>query len=174
MTDKSPLATEDAETLRQQLQQLQTEYANLQTALQMVLEHSVELESHLLKRQEDLVNTVQNYQGELEEKRQLLLTLMDAVPDCCKQIINSNEEEESNDDEDEDEDELLCDAPKLLTPRQHEILRSIAEGKSNKQIAYALNLSEGTIKQHTKNIFRCLNVRNRVEAIAKAQALGEL
>lgn len=46
---------------------------------------------------------------------------------------------------------LLEDEPApnhILTPRQIEVIQAVAEGKSNKQIAYELGLSEGTVKLH--------------------------
>lgn len=52
-----------------------------------------------------------------------------------------------------------------LTPRQNDILRQLAEGKSNKEVAEALGLTEGTVKQHVHAIYRALQVANRVEAV---------
>lgn len=51
-----------------------------------------------------------------------------------------------------------------LTPREFEILQYIAEGGSNKVIARALGITDGTVKLHVKAILRKLNVRSRVEA----------
>ncbi len=51
-----------------------------------------------------------------------------------------------------------------LTDREREILILLAQGKSNKEIAAQLFLSEKTVKHHIGNIFRKLQVRNRVEA----------
>lgn len=58
--------------------------------------------------------------------------------------------------------------PKLsdqLTPRQLDALMLAVKGKSNKQIARDLEVSEGTIKQHLSTAFRLLNVNNRTEAV---------
>jgi DNA-binding NarL/FixJ family response regulator len=52
-----------------------------------------------------------------------------------------------------------------LTPRQREILKEIAGGKSNREIAATLDLTEGTIKQHVHAIYRTIQVANRVEAV---------
>jgi DNA-binding NarL/FixJ family response regulator len=52
----------------------------------------------------------------------------------------------------------------ILTPRQLEILRLVAEGLTNSQIAQHLYLSEFTIKQHLRSAFKTLGVRNRTEA----------
>jgi len=61
-----------------------------------------------------------------------------------------------------------------LTPREMEILRHVAEGQSNKMIARALNITDGTVKLHVKAILRKLGVHSRVEAavIAVEQGLG--
>ncbi len=56
-----------------------------------------------------------------------------------------------------------------LTERETEILRLIAKGKLNKEIAQALKLSEKTIKHYVTNILQKLQVRNRVEAALIAQ-----
>src|SRR3546814_12707392 len=52
----------------------------------------------------------------------------------------------------------------LLTERQIEVLRLLSQGKPNKSIARALNISEGAVKITLDAIFRALDVRNRVEA----------
>ncbi|TXF90285.1 response regulator transcription factor [Neolewinella aurantiaca] len=52
-----------------------------------------------------------------------------------------------------------------LTPRQNDILRLLAEGKSNREVAGDLGLTEGTVKQHVHAIYRVLQVVNRVEAV---------
>jgi len=51
-----------------------------------------------------------------------------------------------------------------LTRRQRDVLELIAEGKSNKLIAGALEMSESTVKAHVKQIIRRLNVANRTQA----------
>jgi DNA-binding NarL/FixJ family response regulator len=58
-----------------------------------------------------------------------------------------------------------------LTPRQRDVLRLLARGQSNKEIARALDISEGTVKIHLAAIFRLLDVRNRTEAVLKASQL---
>ena len=55
-----------------------------------------------------------------------------------------------------------------LTRRQRDVLELIAEGKSNKLIADALNMSESTVKAHVKQIIRRLNVANRTQAALRA------
>lgn len=64
-------------------------------------------------------------------------------------------------------------APKV-TPRQLEILTLMSQGLSNKEIAKQCHLTEGTIKRHLSNIFKTLNAKNRVEAVAIARRQGIL
>lgn len=52
-----------------------------------------------------------------------------------------------------------------LTQRQKEVLDCLRAGKSNKQIAYELGLSEGTVKIHVTAIFKSLGVKNRTQAV---------
>ena len=54
-----------------------------------------------------------------------------------------------------------------LTAREAEILRGLAAGKTNAQIAVSLVVTEGTIKTHVKHILRKLGATNRTEAVAK-------
>jgi NarL family two-component system response regulator YdfI len=59
------------------------------------------------------------------------------------------------------------DAPDaLLTPREIEVLRLLAEGFANKNIAWKLKISEHTVKFHIASIFTKLNVSSRAEAVA--------
>jgi ATP/maltotriose-dependent transcriptional regulator MalT len=62
----------------------------------------------------------------------------------------------------------------LLTAREREILALIAMGKSNPQLAAQLIIGAGTVKTHTLNIYRKLEVANRTQAIVRAQELGLL
>ncbi|MDO4162587.1 MAG: response regulator transcription factor [Pseudomonadota bacterium] len=63
---------------------------------------------------------------------------------------------------------------KILTPRQMEVLKCLAEGLANKQIAYRLGLSEGTVKIHITLLMRALEVSNRVQAVREARHRGLL
>lgn len=56
---------------------------------------------------------------------------------------------------------------KKLTPRELEILQLMAEGKTNKEIAYELSLSEQTVKTHAKKIFRKMGAADRAQAVAE-------
>ncbi|MBI3528423.1 MAG: response regulator transcription factor [Betaproteobacteria bacterium] len=66
------------------------------------------------------------------------------------------------------------DKPSPLTSRQQEILPLLAEGMPNKRIADMLGVTEGTIKQHLKELFRRLGARNRTQAVKEARRLGLL
>ena len=56
----------------------------------------------------------------------------------------------------------------VLSERESEVLRSIAAGRSNREIARALAISLGTVKTYVNNICAKLGVRNRTEATARA------
>jgi LuxR family transcriptional regulator, regulator of acetate metabolism len=61
-----------------------------------------------------------------------------------------------------------------LTPRELEVLRLLARGKTNRAIARALVVREGTVKYHVKNILRKLGATSRADAVARyARAGGE-
>src|SRR5207253_2765415 len=55
-----------------------------------------------------------------------------------------------------------------LTPRELEVLRLVASGKSNREIAAALVISEHTVARHVQNIFTKLDVQSRTAAGAFA------
>ena len=61
-----------------------------------------------------------------------------------------------------------------LSEREIEVLRLIAQGYSNKEIAEALVIAEGTAKNHVSNILSKLNARDRAQAVARGQELGLL
>ena len=54
-----------------------------------------------------------------------------------------------------------------LTPRQVEVLEWVLAGRSNRQIAEATHLSEGTIKNHVSSLLLMFGVRSRAELIAQ-------
>jgi DNA-binding CsgD family transcriptional regulator len=60
------------------------------------------------------------------------------------------------------------DGHALLTPRELEVLATLAEGMTNKAIARRLNISLHTVKFHIESLFRKLGARTRTEAVAKA------
>jgi len=58
----------------------------------------------------------------------------------------------------------LLEKNSLLTEREKEILRLLSFGKSNQQMADQLSISQHTVKNHLYNIFKKINVSNRLEA----------
>src|SRR5512147_1946502 len=59
-----------------------------------------------------------------------------------------------------------------LTPQQHRVLASMAEGKPNKVIAADMQISEATVKAHVTEILRKLEVHSRTQAVLLAQRLA--
>jgi len=76
------------------------------------------------------------------------------------------------------ESQLLHSDPRLrrrfdrLTDREREIVRHLARGLSNLEVANQLNLSEGTVKTHVTRLLTKLNVRSRVQAVVLAYESG--
>jgi len=66
------------------------------------------------------------------------------------------------------------DQPEPLTDRETEILRLMAGGYSNKEIANSLGVAEGTVKNHVSNILSKMGVRDRTRAVLKAFELGQI
>lgn len=64
--------------------------------------------------------------------------------------------------------------PEPLTPRETEILRLLASGFSNREIAEALFLAEGTVKNHISTVLAKLGVKDRTRAVLRALHLGLL
>ena len=59
-----------------------------------------------------------------------------------------------------------------LTDREEEVVRALALGKVNKQLADMLGVSESTFKTHLRAIYRKLGVRTRIQAAGRARELG--
>ncbi len=66
------------------------------------------------------------------------------------------------------------DQPDPLTDRETEILRLMAGGYSNKEIANSLGVAEGTVLNHVSNILSKMGVRDRTRAVLKAFELGQI
>jgi DNA-binding NarL/FixJ family response regulator len=63
-------------------------------------------------------------------------------------------------------------SPNPLTERETEILRLLASGLSNREIAHALDLADGTVKNHVSNLLSKLGARDRTHAVLKGLELG--
>lgn len=61
---------------------------------------------------------------------------------------------------------------KMLTNRQSQVLDLVAQGMSNKQIAYEIGVSEATVKLHINALLRSVGATNRTQAVIKAQKMG--
>ena len=61
-----------------------------------------------------------------------------------------------------------------LTPREKEILELLAEGITDREIAYRLGISAYTVRTHVKHVREALGARTRWEAVAKAYRAGVL
>lgn len=112
------------------------------------------------REKEKILRDLENYAAEVEKLRTNIQTLLHKNPAPFK--INISKDEINR---------YLIDP---LTEREQEILNEIAQGKNNKFIAEALFVSENTVKFHLKNIFLKLDVKNRIEALAKAGAMNLL
>jgi len=64
------------------------------------------------------------------------------------------------------------DSPEALTERETEVLRLLAEGHANKEIARTLNIGEKTVKTHVSNILAKLGVPSRTQAALHAARIG--
>ena len=72
------------------------------------------------------------------------------------------------------QDEVQAANKEDLTDREKEVLRLVAEGSTNRDIATRLNVTENTVKYHLKNILEKLHLRNRAQAVAYAMQTGLL
>ena len=61
---------------------------------------------------------------------------------------------------------------KMLTSRQNQVLNLVAQGLSNKQIAYEIGVSEATVKLHINALLRSVGANNRTQAVITAQKMG--
>jgi DNA-binding NarL/FixJ family response regulator len=66
------------------------------------------------------------------------------------------------------------DGPTALTPRQREVLRLLARGLANKEIAAELGMSPATVRAHLSSVFKLLRVENRTQAATSPQAVSLL
>jgi two-component system, NarL family, response regulator len=67
---------------------------------------------------------------------------------------------------------MEASSSKQLTPRETEIVRHVANGMRNAQVAQSLSISESTVKTHLNKVFQKLNLRDRVQLIRYALKTG--
>ena len=91
------------------------------------------------------------------------------APSVARRSINLSDEKGKINPQDDNAEQIAG-----LTPREFDVLKLIATGATNKEIAQNLYLSEGTVKNIVSNIFACLGTRDRVQAaiIAIRNGLG--
>jgi len=65
-------------------------------------------------------------------------------------------------------------APPALSPRELDVLRLVADGRSNPEIARTLHIGEATVKTHLIHVFEKLGVNDRTRAVTRAMELGLL
>ena len=65
-----------------------------------------------------------------------------------------------------------ADTPNPLTARELEVLRLLAAGKTYKQVAHALDLSQSTVRNHLHNVYHKLNVVDRAQAVIVSRENG--
>jgi DNA-binding NarL/FixJ family response regulator len=95
-------------------------------------------------------------------------TTLESINDAVCEVLNGNEWLPENlmhlgDQALTDENDAL-QRIEQLTPHQLKVLKMMADGLLNKQIAYELDISESTVKQHASACLRKLNVNNRTQA----------
>jgi len=67
---------------------------------------------------------------------------------------------------------LKGDVPNPMTERELEVVRLLASGKTYKQVARALNLSQSTVRNHLHNVYGKLNVVDRAQAVIVSRENG--
>ena len=97
---------------------------------------------------------------ELFRAMRLILAGETYLPPSCIAPFNSHSQQNSNNIK--------------LTPRQHEVLMKVIQGKSNKIIAREMGISDQTVKSHVMAVLSIMGVGNRTEAVYKAASLGQL
>jgi LuxR family maltose regulon positive regulatory protein len=104
------------------------------------------------------------------------LAQADAGPlrDYATRLLSQFETEPHRDTAPQEKTSPIDDLAEPLSPRELEVLLLIAQGSTNKEIAQQLFIAPGTVKAHTSNIYRKLDVTNRTEAAARARQLGLL
>lgn len=72
----------------------------------------------------------------------------------------------------EDRQHPMANAPILLSRRRRQVLHCVLKGQSNAEISQALDIAEGTVKNHVSHIMRAFDVSNRARLILRARGSG--
>ncbi|MDQ1582484.1 MAG: hypothetical protein QOF36_538 [Microbacteriaceae bacterium] len=62
----------------------------------------------------------------------------------------------------------------VLSRREREVLRHLADARTNREIAREMSIAEGTVKRHTSSIYAKLGARSRMDAVRRAERIGLL
>lgn len=130
-------------------------------------------EQQAITRLESAVNlaAAQDYRRAIRDEGPTILSLLPRVrhiaPNFVDQLLGTSQPERIP----PAITEPLIDP---LTPRELEVLRLVARGLSNREIADALFVTLGTVKKHLNNIFSKLDVKNRTQAVARGVELNLL
>lgn len=93
-------------------------------------------------------------------------------PELALSILREFANRRSQSGTDADGKDHWADQAEGLTPREKELLREVAQGLTNKEVALSLGLSEHTVKNHLKNILQKLHLDNRVQLTRYAYERG--
>lgn len=96
---------------------------------------------------------------------------LDQIQDAIKTIIQGNSFIPSGIVAEFDTQQDALEKLQLLTPQQLRVLKMVAQGLLNKQIAWELNIKETTIKTHVSDILKKLDITNRTQAALFVQFL---
>ncbi len=99
--------------------------------------------------------------------------LISFLPETLENLLSFSDTKDTPDSLIENNRQVFPDEMiETLTPREAEVLEMLADGASNKSIAYQLNISEHTVKFHVASIFAKLGVNTRTEAVTLALRRG--
>ncbi|AFQ43350.1 LuxR C-terminal-related transcriptional regulator [Desulfosporosinus meridiei] len=117
---------------------------------------------------------IRPFLGEGSEVRELLLAVQVAKPEFITPLLGYFSDQPKHSDPKPISSLPASVMIEALTQRELEVLRLVAEGLSNEEIATQLYISLGTVKWHVKNIFGKLGVGSRTQAAAQARRWGIL
>lgn len=124
--------------------------------------------SSLLDALELLLDQIRAYELALPPNNHQALTALAQLRDMAQQALN-----EAHDLAETPNQQTTQPTTKHpLSPREHEVLTLAAQGLTNKEIAYRLNLSERTVQFHLNGVFNKTGTNSRTEATAWALRKG--
>jgi LuxR family maltose regulon positive regulatory protein len=169
---------QEARTLLNTMETNAQQGSRLRKLITINLLHAVadqigENEQQAINRLESAINLAapQDYRRAFLEEGPTILSLLPRVrhlaPEFIDQLLGSSQPERIP----SGTSKYLIDP---LTPRELEVLRLVARGLSNREIAAALFVTLGTVKKHLNNIFSKLDVKNRTQAVTRSVELNLL